>query len=288
VFAPVLLLFKHCKECKLDTLALTNSPFYHTVFVNCNGVTVTKVDIDSPTSSKNTDGISLYASKRVRVRDCTVATGDDNIVIKEGTSDVVVQDCVFTGGHGASIGSLGEGGSSGTVTDVVMKRLKFVGTDYAARVKTWQGGRGAVRNISFSDIKLEDVGTPVAINQVYCPHSQHPGECQRGTSAVHISDITVRRMTGSYKDKQPISLRCDPVAPCRRIVLDHVDLKPAHKASHNLTNLCENAFGTASNVNPPACLLREGGFSAMEATERAKAAESVANTLSLRRRKESR
>lgn len=51
-----------------------------------------------------------------------------------------------------------------------------------------------MRNISFVDIQLEDVGTPIAINQVYCPHSQHPGECQRGTSAVHISDITVRRM----------------------------------------------------------------------------------------------
>lgn len=51
---------------------------------------------------------------------------------------MLVQDCVFTGGHGASIGSLGEGGSLGTVTDVVMKRLRFVDTDYAARVKTWQ------------------------------------------------------------------------------------------------------------------------------------------------------
>jgi hypothetical protein len=94
--------------------------------------------------------------------------------------------------------------------------------------------------------------------------------------------------TGSYKDKQPIWLRCDPVAPCRRIVLDHVDLKPAHKATHGAPSLCENAFGTASNVNPPVCLLREGGFSAMEATERARAATSVANTLSLTRRKESR
>jgi polygalacturonase len=54
---------------------------------------------------------------------------------------VVVQDCVFTGGHGASIGSLGEGGSSGTVTDVVMRRLRFVDTDYAARIKTWQVSR---------------------------------------------------------------------------------------------------------------------------------------------------
>jgi polygalacturonase len=63
VFAPVLVLFRRCNECKLDTLALTNSPFYHTVFVKCNGITVTGVDIDSPTASKNTDGLSLYASK---------------------------------------------------------------------------------------------------------------------------------------------------------------------------------------------------------------------------------
>jgi polygalacturonase len=79
-------------------------------------------------------------TQRVRVRHCTVSTGDDNIVIKEGTSDVLVEDCTFSGGHGASIGSLGEGGSTGTVANVLFRRLKFIRTDFGARIKTWQVG----------------------------------------------------------------------------------------------------------------------------------------------------
>lgn len=78
----------------------------------------------------------------MRITDCNVSTGDDNLVLKEGTRDVLAERCYFRDGHGASIGSLGEANSTGSVRDVVLRNCTFVRTDNAARIKTWQvGGR---------------------------------------------------------------------------------------------------------------------------------------------------
>ena len=77
-------------------------------------------------------------------------TGDDNCAVKEGTRNVLVDTCDFRNGHGSSIGSLGEGGSYGEVSNIVMRNIVFNQTQNAARIKTWQGGTGAVRNITYS------------------------------------------------------------------------------------------------------------------------------------------
>ena len=47
----------------------------------------------------------LLSTNNVTIRGCTFSGGDDNIAIKNDTANVLIEDCVFGNGHGASIGT---------------------------------------------------------------------------------------------------------------------------------------------------------------------------------------
>jgi hypothetical protein len=112
-----------------------------------------------------------------------------------------------------------------------------------------QGGHGAVRNVSFEDIQLEDVGTPIQINQLYCPQSQHPGKCEPGSSAVQISDITVRRMVRASQPWTPHTDVTDCVAlDCEMVGVQvnsrtHVLIKLARGSCKRLGKSCHHPKG---------------------------------------------
>lgn len=143
-------------------------------------------------------------------------TGDDNVVIKEGTRDVLVAACLLLNGHGASIGSLGENFTRGVISNIRMRDLFFQNTRAGARIKTWQGGQGAVRNISFVRLEMERVASPIVINQYYCPKSQHPEPCKLSQDAVSISNIRYAHIRGTTSRSAPaVSIRCSDNLPCR-------------------------------------------------------------------------
>eukprot|EP00976_Prorocentrum_cordatum_P064613 1177559-Prorocentrum_minimum.AAC.2 len=170
-FAPVMVLLKQCHHCRVDGLNLRNSPFYHCVVVESRHVQVKNLNIESPKASKNTDGVSLFASRDILVRatpwrkakpmeygipspfqlleqtwfghgkcvqGCRISTGDDNIVIKEGSKNILVEKCWLLDGHGTSLGSLGEANSFGSIEDVVVRNVVYNRTRFGARIKTWQ------------------------------------------------------------------------------------------------------------------------------------------------------
>ena len=51
-----------------------------------------RLRVESPSSSTNTDGVDVLASEDVRVEDCWISTGDDNVAIKEGSNNVIVRN----------------------------------------------------------------------------------------------------------------------------------------------------------------------------------------------------
>ena len=53
--------------------------------------------------SHNTDALDVHGTP-FHVHDCHFDTGDDNVAVH--TSHVLVENCVFGHGHGASIGSV--------------------------------------------------------------------------------------------------------------------------------------------------------------------------------------
>eukprot|EP00959_Pyramimonas_sp_CCMP1952_P178937 3740744-Pyramimonas_sp.AAC.1 len=83
----------------------------------------------------------VFTSRSVgsfQVQGCRISTGDDNIVIKEGSKNILVEKCWLLDGHGTSLGSLGEANSFGSIEDVVVRNVVYNRTRFGARIKTWQ------------------------------------------------------------------------------------------------------------------------------------------------------
>ena len=173
---PKLLILDDSTNVTVRDIHLMDSPMFHIVPENSEHILIENVLITAPDKSPNTDGIDPSGSKHVVIRNCTIGTGDDNVAVKPGCQDVLVENCAFYSGHGCSIGSIESTG----VQDVVMRSILFNGTLNGARIKTWQGGSGLVENISYIDLKMINVGLPIKINMFYCPD----GGCHNHTQGM--------------------------------------------------------------------------------------------------------
>ncbi|KAL6996552.1 endo-polygalacturonase [Sarracenia purpurea var. burkii] len=162
------------------------------------------------------------------------------------------------GGHSLAfkmcqnIGSLGHGGYD-TVEDVHVSSCTFKGTVNGVRIKTWQGGSGYARNISFEKIKLIAVDNPIIIDQFYCPTGVG---CQNKTSAIKLSDITYSAIMGTSTAEQVINLKCSQSVGCTNIVLNRVYISSTTPGKR-VYAACYNAHGRATNTKPAVkCLLK--------------------------------
>jgi len=182
-----LLKVQNCTGVQISDLSLRNSPLYHLVILRSRGVILERANITvsrpNNFSASNTDGVSVFASRDIILRDSHIESGDDNIVIKEDTHGIWGQNLSLERGKGIAIGSLGEWDNGRQiVTNVGFRRVSLANTTYGARIKTWSGSVGLVRNVSFEDFELRHVGVGVRINQHYCPTTQRPEGCNSSSS----------------------------------------------------------------------------------------------------------
>ncbi|KAJ4809867.1 Pectin lyase-like superfamily protein [Rhynchospora pubera] len=166
--SPTEIHFSRCNDLTVSNLSIMNSPQMSLVVLRCENVYINQLKITSPEYSPNTDGIHLSESQNVRIQNSIIGTGDDCISISDGTSNVVIDGITCGPGHGISIGSLGEDQSTATVEKISVSNSYFFNTTNGARIKTWQGGKGYVRSISYENIALSNVTNPIIIDQYYC------------------------------------------------------------------------------------------------------------------------
>eukprot|EP00056_Hartaetosiga_gracilis_P007605 m.110390 g.110390 ORF g.110390 m.110390 type:complete len:439 (+) comp12745_c0_seq2:864-2180(+) len=252
-FAPKLMTMHHASNVVVSNLTLQHSPMFHLTFSTVSNLEVKHLQIYAPKLSPNTDGIDLSSTTFAHVHDCHIDNGDDNIAIGSGTSNVLVERLLCIDGHGTSIGSIGEHNSTGYVSNITFRDIHYIRTQNVARVKTWQGGHGAVSNISYINLYVEDVINAIFITQYYCPSSQHPDKCKNYTAAVAISDISFFNISGTHVDEHAGILWCSDSIPCENIILEDVNLVRAYDPSGDSFN-CWEAQGLARNVSPPSCL----------------------------------
>ncbi|KAF3332783.1 polygalacturonase [Carex littledalei] len=221
-------------------ITIRNSPQFHLKFDTCQSVEVHGITISSPGDSPNTDGIHLQNSAGVTIHHSTLAcAGDDCVSIQTGCSNVFIHDVSCGPGHGISIGGLGKDGTMAVVSGINVQNINMTGTQTAARIKTWQGGSGSVKNVRFSNIQVSEVETPIMIDQYYCNGQSH---CANKSSAVTLSDITFQGIVGTYT-VQPVYLACSDNTPCTNIHLADIELQPTDGINHLYGPFCWNAFG---------------------------------------------
>ncbi|XP_012839311.1 PREDICTED: polygalacturonase-2-like [Erythranthe guttata] len=138
-----------------------------------------------------------------------------------GSSYVTISNITCGPGHGISIGSLGKNGGYDTAEHVRVGDVVFIGATNGARIKTWQGGKGYVRDILFERLLFHNTGNPIIIDQFYCDHAH----CTTSESAIEIRNVTYRQILGtSRKKKVAVKLDCSETVPCRDIVFEDIHI----------------------------------------------------------------
>jgi polygalacturonase len=172
---PRLIGLDTCENVLIENITLINSPSWTVNPVRCTNLAVRGVTIDNPPDSPNTDGIDPDSCHFVRISDCHISAGDDCIAIKAGSEheapelrrpcrDITITNCTFARGHGGVvIGSE----TSGGVKNVTVSNCIFVGTDRGIRLKSRRGRGGVVENIRASNLIMDGVAVPLAVNLHY-------------------------------------------------------------------------------------------------------------------------
>jgi polygalacturonase len=240
----------------LQGLKVQNSPEFHIRFDSCRGVVASGLSISSPALSPNTDGIHVENSQDVVITNTAVSNGDDCVSIGAGTLNMHVENVTCgPGGHGISIGSLGKQGSRACVANVTVRNAVIRHSDNGVRIKTWQGGSGAVSAVSFENVRMDAVRNPIIIDQYYCLSKS----CENATSAVFVNGVSYAGIRGTYDARTPpIHFGCSDAVPCTNITLSDVELLPASGETID-DPFCWNVYGSAATPTvPPVPCLMEG------------------------------
>jgi Endopolygalacturonase len=151
----------------IQGLRFQNSGKFHIVPTGVLGFTIWGVTIITDPESPNTDGIDPAGSTNGVIAYCNISTGDDNIAIK-GAGPVVVDNLIiahnhFGRGHGMSIGSETNVG----VKNVKVCDLSLDGTTNGIRIKSDVSRGGLVTGISYTDVCMRNVSSPLVFNPFY-------------------------------------------------------------------------------------------------------------------------
>lgn len=185
------------------------------IAVNGNDIVISNTLIDAYSQSGsfpfNTDGFDVKGNN-ISILDSTIFNGDDAIAVQAGSHNIL-----FKGGtigyqsHGMSIGSLGQDQSQfANVSNITFDDVTVVNAVYASRFKSWVGGQGLAKNITWSNIKLYNVTFPIFITQSYINQGSPQTQLQNGTttgrpnnSSVVMKDFTWTNFSGSINSFNP-------------------------------------------------------------------------------------
>ncbi|KAK9751051.1 hypothetical protein RND81_02G238100 [Saponaria officinalis] len=252
--APSALTIDTSSAIRIRGLTIQNSQQMHFVISRCDSVRISNVLISSPGDSPNTDGIHISESTNVVVLNSKIGTGDDCISIVNASSNIKMKTIYCGPGHGVSIGSLGKDNSTAIVQKIVLSSAFIRNATNGLRIKTWQGGSGYVKAVRFENVVMEDVANPIIIDQFYC---DSPDPCVNQTSAVQISQVMYRNITGTTKSKEAMKFACSDSVPCENIVLTNIDL---HKKDGTAETFCNSVTGFGfGTINPSADCLTSAG-----------------------------
>ncbi|TVU24227.1 hypothetical protein EJB05_26648, partial [Eragrostis curvula] len=260
--SPALIRFFATNDVTVRGLRIENSPQFHLKFDACQRVRVDGLLVSSPAFSPNTDGIHVENTTSVQIVNSRIYNGDDCVSIGAGCSGIHIENVTCGHGHGISIGSLGVRNTRACVSNVTVRNARILDSDNGVRIKTWQGGAGAVSAVEFAGVQMQNVKNCIVIDQYYCLGSG----CANQTSAVRVAGVAYRDIRGTYNPRgggAPIRLACSDAVACTDITMSGVELVPAGGGVSGEARLpdpfCWNAYGLMETQTlPPLNCLQEG------------------------------
>lgn len=167
---PHLVVISGCERLLVSDLTLTNSSMFHLVPGNITDLTIERVKVRAPWdgSGPNTDAIDPGPVTRAWIHHCDIDTGDDDIVIKSGGTDILIEDNTIRHGHGISIGS----GTTAGINNMLVRRCTFEDTDNGIRLKSMRGAGGLVQNVRYTDITMKRVANAIILQLDYVDNNR--------------------------------------------------------------------------------------------------------------------
>jgi len=164
-----------------------------------NNVILAISDNSSSAFPFNTDGFDAGGSN-ILFENNHVNNGDDCVTVESGAINIHVRNSYCANCHGLSIGSLGEGGAVANVQNVLFENVVMDNCLYAARFKSWTGGNGLARNITWRNITFLDVPFPIYVTQNYFDQEDGPKPNSSVVNNTHIADFLFEDFRGTVKD----------------------------------------------------------------------------------------
>eukprot|EP00727_Mastigamoeba_balamuthi_P006695 m51a1_g2646 hypothetical protein (379) ;mRNA; f:611042-612333 len=227
---------------------------YHCLQMYSSNTEIFGITLRTPPStgiakpSHNTDGIDIHGDN-FWVHNCDISVGDDNVAIH--SSRVLVEDCQFGTGHGASIGSL----CSERISDITVKNVHFTGTTAGARIKTVPGCPGSLSNVWFRDLILKDVKKTIELGMFYKLSEAKPST--HGTFKIsNINYVNIQSTNSGAAGE----FLCDPKSPCGINMHDVV----ISGKSKSLAYKCSHVVGKATGQESPRPCVAHGAARGIE------------------------
>ncbi|KAK1989838.1 family 28 glycosyl hydrolase [Colletotrichum falcatum] len=151
----------------------------------------------------DTGGFGVGAAD-VTITGSRILNGDDAVAVSDGARNVLFRRATIGfQTHGMSVGPLGSDASSQVdVRDIRFEDVDVQGGLYAARFKSWIGGKGLEKNITRSKIRVDNVTFPIFVTQTY--YNQARPDCDRpSNSSVTMEDFTWEHFSGNINTYSP-------------------------------------------------------------------------------------
>ncbi|KIM38231.1 glycoside hydrolase family 28 protein [Hebeloma cylindrosporum] len=155
----------------------------------------------------NTDGFSAGGTNLL-FENNFIQNGDDCLTVGNNAQNIQFRNSYCEGGHGLSIGSLGKGGAVANVQNVLIENVTMKDSLYGARFKSWTGGSGLARNVTWRNIHFSGVPFPIYVTQNYWDQTTGPRPNPSNLSNTHIQDFVFQDFTGIVKDVPYVEGSC--------------------------------------------------------------------------------
>ena len=246
VARPRLLFFNRCRNVTVHGISAANSASWQLHPYNSSNVAFYDVFVSAPKDSPNTDALDPESCDGVEIIGCRFSVGDDCIAIKSGKIDPArplkaparrhtIRNCLMAFGHGAiTLGSEISGG----LQEMNVSQCLFKQTDRGLRIKTRRGrGKGCdIEDVSFDNIRMEGVLTPIVINMWYnCVDPDGNSDYVQTRETLPVDDRTPHMGAFSFctmdcRDTEVAACYVDglPEMPVESVTLRnvHVSFKP--------------------------------------------------------------
>ena len=259
VARPRLLFFNACNGVTVHGIDAANSPSWQLHPYRCWNMAFYDVSVSAPKDSPNTDALDPESCDGVDIVGCRFSVGDDCIAIKSGklgpevephwpAIQHTIRNCMMAFGHGAIV--LGSE-ISGGIKQLSVSQCLFRQTDRGLRIKTRRGrGRECdIDGISFDNIRMEGVLTPIVMNMWYrCVDPDGDSDYVQNRAPIPVDDRTPRLGSFCFSnmecvDTEVAACYCDglPEQPIESVTLENVHVRFAEDARPGVPSMFTNA-----------------------------------------------